>query len=312
MIQAYKKFWQGSFVFNKRTSRKDFWFALLVHFIIFVILLKGYHFFDSSNYFQLSVLWQAISSFLLLIFWAYFLGSLPAFISLTVRRLNDAALPWGLIFLNFVFIVGSFVLLVLNILPSSSKQTKIAEFELDSQPSFTNQKEANSIADLIISYFKNYFEFRGQTSRKNFWLSQGLWLLSSFLFVLLINLSAQFEALLFGNNLFETSLIRLFFGLFLLGTFFPQLTIHIRRLRDAGLSNLGLSLLLGSTAGLLIFYKILTRTIKLSYTANHYQLVQYLLFLLAMIFLLCLIIVEITPRGELKTDKPSALFQKID
>ena len=44
MIQAYKKFWQGTFVFNKRTSRKDFWMALFTHLIIFVVLLKGYNF----------------------------------------------------------------------------------------------------------------------------------------------------------------------------------------------------------------------------------------------------------------------------
>ncbi len=57
MIQAYKKFWQGTFVFNKRTSRKDFWMALFTHLIIFVVLLKGYNFFNGLGYFQLSVLW---------------------------------------------------------------------------------------------------------------------------------------------------------------------------------------------------------------------------------------------------------------
>lgn len=55
MIQAYKKFWQGTFVFNKRTSRKDFWMALFTHLIIFVVLLKGYNFFNGLGYFQLSV-----------------------------------------------------------------------------------------------------------------------------------------------------------------------------------------------------------------------------------------------------------------
>ncbi len=46
MVQAYKKFWLGAFTFNKKTSRKDFWSALLTHIIIFVILFKAYHFFN--------------------------------------------------------------------------------------------------------------------------------------------------------------------------------------------------------------------------------------------------------------------------
>ena len=86
MIQAYKKFWQGTFVFNKRTSRKDFWMALFTHLIIFVVLLKGYNFFNGLGYFQLSVLWQSIASFLLWLLWIYFLGSLLAFLAITVRR----------------------------------------------------------------------------------------------------------------------------------------------------------------------------------------------------------------------------------
>ena len=40
MVQAYKKFWLGAFTFNRKTSRKDFWSALLTHIIIFVISLS--------------------------------------------------------------------------------------------------------------------------------------------------------------------------------------------------------------------------------------------------------------------------------
>ena len=50
MVQAYKKFSLGAFTFNKKTSRKDFWSALLTHIIIFVILFKAYHFFNLLDF----------------------------------------------------------------------------------------------------------------------------------------------------------------------------------------------------------------------------------------------------------------------
>jgi uncharacterized membrane protein YhaH (DUF805 family) len=115
---------------------------------------------------------------------------------------------------------------------------------------------------------------------------------------------------MFGYNFIGSMVLRLLFFLFLLGTFFPQLTIHVRRLRDAGLSNLGLSLLLGGTSGILIFYQMFTKTLKITYTTGHYQLVQYLLFLLVMIALLSLILVEVMATGELKTNKKILYLKK--
>jgi len=56
MVQAYKKFWLGAFTFNKKTSRKDFWSALLTHIIIFVILFKAYHFFNLLDFYKLTTL----------------------------------------------------------------------------------------------------------------------------------------------------------------------------------------------------------------------------------------------------------------
>lgn len=132
MVQAYKKFWLGAFTFNKKTSRKDFWSALLTHIIIFVILFKAYHFFNLLDFYQLTTLWQTFASFFQLIFNLYFFGSLLSFIALTVRRLNDADLPWGLIFLNFILGLGTLVLLILNLFPSSPRALKFKEYEISS------------------------------------------------------------------------------------------------------------------------------------------------------------------------------------
>ena len=312
MVQAYKKFWLGAFTFNKKTSRKDFWSALLTHIIIFVILFKAYHFFNLLDFYQLATLWQTFASFFQLVFNLYFFGSLLSFIALTVRRLNDADLPWALIFLNFILGLGTLVLLVLNLLPSSPRALKFEEYKINSSQEFNNLPETKTLSGIFKDYFKNYFEFRGRTTRRNFWWMQLFWGLTFILFLFLIYLFNQFEQIMFGYNFIGSMVLRLLFFLFILGTFFPQLTIHVRRLRDAGLSNLGLSLLLGGTSGILIFYQMFTKTLKITYTTGHYQLVQYLLFLLVMIAVLSLILVEVMATGELKTNKKNSLFEKID
>ena len=309
MVQAYKKFWLGAFTFNKKTSRKDFWSALLTHIIIFVILFKAYHFFNLLDFYQLTTLWQTFASFFQLIFNLYFFGSLLPFIALTVRRLNDADLPWGLI---FILGLGTLVLLILNLFPSSPRALKFKEYEINSSQEFNNLPETKTLSGIFKDYFKNYFEFRGRTTRRNFWWMQLFWGLTFILFLFLIYLFNQFEQIMFGYNFIGSMVLRLLFFLFILGTFFPQLTIHVRRLRDAGLSNLGLSLLLGGTSGILIFYQMFTKTLKITYTTGHYQLVQYLLFLLVMIAVLSLILVEVIATGELKTNKKNSLFEKID
>lgn len=312
MIQAYKKFWQGTFVFNKRTNRKDFWMASFIHLIIFVILLKGYNFFNFASYFQLPLLWQAISSFFLWLFWIYFLGSLLAFLALTVRRLNDADLPWGLVFLNLIFVLGTIVLLVLNLFPSSPKGAKFKPFELKRYSAFIDSEEPKSLLEIFKKYFKNYFEFRGTATRRNFWWVQLFWGLATFVFIILIDASGKFDQVMFGENFIGTFLLKLVFILFLIGTFFPELTMHVRRLRDSGLSDLGLSIHLGVTLGVTLLYRIFSNKIEHIYTMSHYQLIQYLMFLLMMICWISLIIIELTPSGGLKTNEKNSLFIKID
>ncbi|MEG1486086.1 DUF805 domain-containing protein [Lactococcus sp.] len=303
MIQAYKKFWQGTFVFNKRTNRKDFWMALFIHLIIFVILLKGYNFFNFSSYFQLPLLWQAISSLFLWLFWLYFLGSLLAYLALTVRRLNDADLPWGLVFLNLIFVLGTIVLLVLNLFPSSLKGAKFQPFELKRKSAFIASEEPKGFSEMFKDYFKNYFEFRGNASRRNFWWVQIGWGALTLIFIILIYASGQFDQVMFGRDFIGTVLLKLVFILFLIGSFMPELTIHVRRLRDVGLSDLGLSILLGVTAGMTILYRIFANMIKMTYSTSHYQLFQYLMFLLVMICWISLIIIELMASGELKKVK---------
>ena len=153
MFQAYKKFWQGAFTFNKKTNRKDFWLAMLTHLIIFVILWRAHNYFNLSDYFQLTILWQTFASFFQFIFFLYFLGSLLPFLALTVRRLNDADLPWGLIFLNFIVGIGSFVLLILNLFPSSVKESKFQEYEIANLKKLSDSGEIKTFSNMLSLVF---------------------------------------------------------------------------------------------------------------------------------------------------------------
>ena len=80
-----------------------------------------------------------------------------SFIALTVRRLNDADLPWGLIFLNFILGLGTLVLFILNLFPSSPRALKFKEYEINSSQEFNNLPETKTLSGIFKDYFKNYF-----------------------------------------------------------------------------------------------------------------------------------------------------------
>ena len=124
MINATKKYFQNYFVFKGRTSRADFWWAILGIFILtFIIMfiaglifgtpaeidsttasadaLKNYF---SSGYNIVNLIWD-----LILI--------IPS-ISLCVRRLHDINKTGWLYLLIFIPCVGGIILLIFNLMPS--------------------------------------------------------------------------------------------------------------------------------------------------------------------------------------------------
>ena len=119
MFRAYKKYWKGYVDFTGRSSRSDYWLAVLANTIVTIILfsiLIVVIVFDSPD--SPDSPYHIILNILYLLVMTYFPASFIPSISLQVRRLRDAGFHWALIFLRFAFVIGDIVLLVLFCQPT--------------------------------------------------------------------------------------------------------------------------------------------------------------------------------------------------
>ena len=116
MFKAYKKYWMGYFDFTGRSSRSDYWLAVLANTIVTIILFSiviVVTVFDSPNSH-----YHIIFILLYLLAMLYFFANQIPSIALQVRRLRDAGFHWALIFLRFASFIGDIVLLVLCCQPT--------------------------------------------------------------------------------------------------------------------------------------------------------------------------------------------------
>lgn len=232
---------------------------------------------------------------------------------MTVRRLRDAGLAYGLIFLNFIPILGSLALLVLNLLPHSEDKVEITEFTAPKRKNVVlDDKGKIGILRVLKYYFRGYFYFSGRTSRRSFWWTQLVFAIFGILFIIFFVMNKALDQLIFGQIFVGTEVMEFILIIYVIGLFFPQLTVHIRRLRDAGLTNFAIATLLGGISAIVIFKVILWKIIDLSYGVNHYDLINYLLFLLIMILIVALFSVEMMKSDELATEEKTLIFRKID
>ena len=116
IFRAYKKYWMGYVDFTGRSSRSDYWFAVLANTIVSIILFTVIIVvivFDSpgSDY-------HVIPNLLYGLAMVYFFATYIPSIALQVRRLRDAGFHWALIFLRFASVIGDIVLLVLSCQPT--------------------------------------------------------------------------------------------------------------------------------------------------------------------------------------------------
>lgn len=116
MFRAYKKYWMGYVDFTGRSSRSDYWLAVLANTIVTIILfsiLIVVIVFDSPD-----SPYHIILNILYLLVMTYFPASFIPSIAIQVRRLRDAGFHWALIFLRFASVIGDIVLLVLSCQPT--------------------------------------------------------------------------------------------------------------------------------------------------------------------------------------------------
>ncbi|HBI1962320.1 TPA: DUF805 domain-containing protein [Enterococcus faecalis] len=115
MFTNYKKFWQNSFNYTGRATRKEYWLVALMNVLIavgFGILIGVASALNDSGTIIVSLI-GVLVAYCLLVF-------IPS-ISISVRRLRDAGLHWAFIFFTFVPYIGSIVLMVLYCLPTKKE-----------------------------------------------------------------------------------------------------------------------------------------------------------------------------------------------
>ncbi len=116
MFKAYKKYWMGYFDFTGRSSRSDYWLAVLantiVTIILFTVVIVAIVFDSPGSRYHLIL--DLLYGLIMLYFFANYIPS----IALQVRRLRDAGFHWALIFLRYAPVIGDIVLLVLFCQPT--------------------------------------------------------------------------------------------------------------------------------------------------------------------------------------------------
>ena len=116
IFRAYKKYWMGYVDFTGRSTRSDYWLAVLANTIVSIILFTVIIVvivFDSpgSDY-------HVIPNLLYGLAMVYFFATYIPSIALQVRRLRYAGFHWALIFLSYAPVIGDIVLLVLFCQPT--------------------------------------------------------------------------------------------------------------------------------------------------------------------------------------------------
>lgn len=130
MFSAYKKFWTRYADFSGRSSRSDYWWVVLCHFLItlpfsliavfgFLIPLfsEVYYagLYDYEPDFSGVTAGAGLAVFIMFLLAVYWLATIVPNLAIAVRRLRDAGFHWAFIFLTVGPSLASFIP-VLNIL----------------------------------------------------------------------------------------------------------------------------------------------------------------------------------------------------
>ena len=94
MIYAYKKFWTKGFNFGGRSTRSDYWLAVLANFLILILVLIIGGIAGSIS--------EPLGGFFGLIYILYALGQVIPSLSLSIRRVRDMGKGWQWIFINLI------------------------------------------------------------------------------------------------------------------------------------------------------------------------------------------------------------------
>ena len=118
MFKSYITAWKKAFKFQGRSTRKDYWFFVLINFFIAFILLlfnliqsvlRTYSFSSDNDFLQILSNFIIILNFIPAII---LLGSIWVSLPLTIRRIRDVGMKWQWIFLVLIPYIGPIFVLI--------------------------------------------------------------------------------------------------------------------------------------------------------------------------------------------------------
>ena len=118
MFKSYFTAWKKAFKFQGRSTRKDYWFFVLINFFIVLLLLlfsviqnvlRTYSFSSGNDFLQILSNLITILSFISGII---VLGSIWVALPLTIRRIRDVGMKWQWIFLVSIPYIGPIFILI--------------------------------------------------------------------------------------------------------------------------------------------------------------------------------------------------------
>ena len=110
MINSYKRFWTKAFDFNGRSTRSEYWFAVLANSLINLLILIIFS--------VLTLINENLGLVIYFIYFFYNLGQFIPSISICIRRVRDMGKGWQWIFINLIPILGNIWFFVLLCQPS--------------------------------------------------------------------------------------------------------------------------------------------------------------------------------------------------
>lgn len=288
MLNSYRKFWQDYFNFKGKTTRKDFWSALLIHLLfifglsIISILLNELASGVLPDGFN--VLSLLVRSYLVL----YLLLTMIPTLSVMTRRLADADLPWALIFLNLIPFVGAIILLILCAIDKDQSKPVTVHHSKRFFP-YINEKGNVTFSEAIKNYVTGYFSFDGKTNLKSFLWAQLFFLGLGLIWIGLAFLAHAIEI----NRIGQTTIlsqsmdfgVRCYFAFILV----PELSVMTRRLNDVGIAKKETFLIFLTGYSIVSLHYAFSKVTELSYGFHQFVLAKYFLFLISMVLVFWLI-----------------------
>ncbi len=234
--KSYTLVFKNAFKFGGRTSRKEYWYGIISHYLLLIAL----------GLIVAPIIGSTKNDFLRICFSLpfilYFIPVLIGLISIYYRRMRDIGKKS----------LFSFVLQICSAIPFLGIIFGIWTFVLLCLPSFDTKTNSTSFAEGVESYFltwKNSFNYSGISKRKEFWIFVISTTIIAFPLSLLVSFTSNLFVIL-GN---EQSIYFLkiiagfldFIGYFYFwGSYVVFCSLSVRRLRDVGKSPYWLILMM--------------------------------------------------------------------